>query len=63
MGRNQNLYRHSGVPHGSVLCPIYINDLPGEVRFQARLFADDTALYLTMRREDDSSTFQNDIDI
>ena len=53
----------SGVPHGSVLGPIlvYINDLPGEVCSQIRLFADHTALFLTLKSEDDGSTHQNDL--
>ena len=31
--------------------------------FQVRLFGDDTALYLTMESEDDSSALQTDLDI
>ena len=57
----------SGVPLGSVLGPIlfliYINDLPDEVSSQVRLFADDTALYLTIESEDHGSILQNDLDL
>ena len=42
---------------------MYINDLHDEVCFQVRLFADNTALYLTMEGEDDSSALQTDLDI
>ena len=41
----------SGVPQGSVLEPClflaYINDLPDSLKSKARLFADDTIVYLT----------------
>ena len=42
----------------SLILFVYINDLPDEVRSRVRLFAGDTALYLTMESEDDSSALQ-----
>ena len=56
----------SGVPPGSVLGPIlflvYIIDLPDELSSQVRLFADDTAVYLTNGGADDGKVLQNDPD-
>ena len=56
----------SGVLSGSVLEPIlflvYINDLPEDIVFQVRLFADATAVYLTIEGANDNLILQNDLD-
>ena len=67
MDLHPNLYlSHLEYLRGSVLRPllflIYIKDLPMNVKSKVRLFADDTALYLTISTSSQSEILQKDLD-
>ena len=55
----------SGVPQGLgiglTLFLAYKNDLPDQVKYRFRLFADDTAIYQAISSEGESITLQNDL--
>ena len=52
----------SGVPQGSVLFLIYINDLEEWVTSKILEFADDTKLFRTIKGNGDKQQLQDDID-
>ena len=56
----------SGVPQGSVPGPIlflvYMIGLPEKVKYQVRLFADDTAAYMAITKPSVSKQLQDDLD-
>ena len=54
----------AGAPQGSILGPfpflVYINDLPNELKSNAKLFADDTSLFTIVKDRQESADVLND---
>ena len=52
----------AGVPQGSILGPhlfLFSHDLPNELKSNAKLFADDTSLFTTVKDENESANILN----
>ena len=52
----------SGVPKGTVLCPLHINDITADIESEIRLFADDCVYYREIKDKEDTLKLQRDID-
>ena len=53
----------SSVPQGSVLGPIFVNDIPSIVSSPTLLFADDTKMFRIVKNSDDHTVLQHDLNL
>ena len=53
----------SNVPQGSVLGPIFVNDIPSIVSSPTLLFADDTKMFRFVKNSDDHTVLQHDLNL
>ena len=48
---------------GPILFLLYINDLPDNIQSNFSIFADDTAVYLTVQGQEDADILQDDLNV
>ena len=50
-----------GVPQGTIIVLIFINDLPENIASSVKLYADDVLIYRTIESEHDHTILQQDL--
>ena len=56
-----NKQNSTGVPRGSLLFLVYINDLPNALKSNIKLYADDTSLLIIVRDKNESGNLLRNV--